>query len=244
MIMENIVDIYKLFDTNINEIINQIEKIDNIKFKKILIFSILDSMTQTFGLLNNIQKTQAKAFADFIEKMAPKYEFLNKIDIITLLYEKGVDEEKIGFDKINKIKNIEISEMLRLYEDIKIEESVRDINIRENHKYSMLLYKYRSKLVHEFNAPTHIFEKIETSDLPLYININNGIEVSILTTKNWKNREIELIFPYTFIKMLTLECLKNFIEYCKKNRLNPMEKLKYKSWYEKSSDYDKKRLPI
>ncbi len=77
-----------------------------------------------------------------------------------------------------------------------------------------MLYEARNSLVHQFQSSTEWEESTRKHgiDTPFY-------EV----TRNFEGTEryIELIFPNTFLKKLSEEGLENFIEYCRKEQLNP-----------------------
>lgn len=90
----------------------------------------------------------------------------------------------------------------------------------DKHKYSRLIYKWRSKLVHEFHSPSVVFKNMQNYEYPFYYSMSNKIH--------------QLVFPYEFLKNLFLTSISNYIAECNQNNIDPFyfNTKNYETWYE------------
>ena len=202
----------------INNKILEIEKMNDFKLKTICLYPLVEMFYQNEG---------SRKFDDFIEEFSSE-NMLKEIDPITLYYE--------NFDK-NNLK-IDFLQQCTEYDWIsiqKFEESKLIINQAKNnlktryfddHKYSRLIYKWRSKLIHENSSPNTIFISMQNREVPIYYPQLETACGNLIT--NYK-----LIFPYTFLKKLFLNIIDNYLNFCYENEINPIRHKKdYLSWYE------------
>lgn len=208
-------------------IIHDVEKLDNILIKKMILLSLIDSLAQQYC---NYQGNNQKVFTDFVIKFAKNknFDILSKIDPVTLFYENQQSFQNHGFnlDYIEECSEYTAESISDLTETKKIINAETEEYLKERHKYINLLYKYRSKLVHEFSSPSSTFDSLES---------NHEIYYLPMTSNDVDNLDeyLELILPYEFIKSLFLECFDNYLKYCELESIDPFKNIKeYRSWYE------------
>lgn len=220
---------------DLTDTLNAIDAIKELKLKYICIYAYMDCFAQAYnktfslGLNRNSQK-----FINFIEEFGiEQYAFLNAYDPVTLFYH--YESELTGKFSLNfvpkSIGEIPIENLLDNEASKKIIESCNDKPHKEKHKISNLIYKARSKFMHEFRFPggTWGFEPIEHKETPFYYSIID------FTCKNPNEEEnyVELIFPYKFLRNLADLSINNYFDFCIKKNIDPFNNpKKYRHWYE------------
>lgn len=198
---------------------NKLSIIDNIEdytFKFLCIFSLLENFAQEWAGYP-IDKP-SEVFEDFIHKYQKTYTFLKEIDPITLFYD--FENELINNFSLDYLSNgclytpnnlIATGESNRIREYLlSIDDSSKMLKRIEQHKYIKLLYKMRSKVSHEQCG--YMWAKVSSKwneKLPSFISVGSH------------NVRWELGFPYNFVKQLTEECIKNFLEDRKEGNIDP-----------------------
>ena len=202
--------------------LDELEKLDDIFMKEICLFSLIDMFAQNSKYGNN----DTEQFTTFIEKYGNEA-LLQKIDPDTLYCENKqyfinnqIDIAKLFNDATeyswHDIQNNGISAQI-------INLARKDANLRDKvdkHKYSRLIYKWRSKLVHEFNSPSVVFKSMQNYEYPFYYSMINKIH--------------QLVFPYEFLKNLFLTSIRNYLNECDQNNNDPFyfSNIHYETWYE------------
>lgn len=258
---EEEVKIKKQVELQIKYVKKQIEEIDKStitkKEKSILLLCFLDSYAQ----INCSQGSNKKKFEYFLIEFATEYNFWEEIGFINLSY-KFNEEVKNEFQKsIKRILGSTVLTIDKQKENMKIQKIIDNMKkekVRENgdqlkaseeiekYKYINLLYKYRSKLVHEYVMPSP-FNDMVNEQLPHYISGISDQRLSNKEISGWNNVDITklrkkrvevidyyfLVFPYDFIKELTQISIINYYEKCLKDKRYPFENhIDYLHWYE------------
>ena len=226
---ERILEVKQYYSENINDI----EKYNNIIHKCLLLLSILESLSQ-FNYFSR-EKDNKKKFCKFIKEFSNWKEH-DSISGILACYElkekRGPDyffNDKL-YPKLNSFSEYNIKEIIQLGKKENIFEILKNHKINlAKYTYSALLYKFRSKLVHEFRTPSGLEEILRKSDA------GNAFYKCIrdISSLNGNNCHIRLIFPYRFIKKLVRESIEKYLKKCEKENVDPFEKAeKYYHWYE------------
>ena len=217
-----------------NRSIEEIRRLDSVTMKKILILSMIDSLAQEYS---NYGKNNQGNFINFLNTFS-NYNYWNKIDVVTLYYsEKEIFEKNnIKMNFIRSSRMFKVSEIVELAKNKGIEKFIQDtIDIKtiDKHRYANLLFKYSSKLVHEFAPPTAQPKLNENDDEPVYLKM---VELKLNEETNTTYIDdygSELCFTYKFLENIFVETLDNYLKYCIKNEIDPFKNKKnYRTWYE------------
>lgn len=186
-----------------------IKDIDNMKFyhhKIICLSSLIDSFVQNY--FGYEEKKNQQHFCDFILKFKnnDEYTYLEKFDPVSLIYE--LEENNTVIEELRDAciysPNSQNLEDLRKSERFN---AINDKKLINKHTYISLIYKCRSKLVHESNYIGIIGTETENQyGTPIYFEFG----------EHWK-----LIFPYVFLKELFMSCINNYLLEQKKEGLDP-----------------------
>lgn len=219
---------------------NKAEQTKDQRIVRLVAFAIIDSMAQEF--YNYPASNASKTFEDFILEFS-NAQYLKEYDPVTLYYDakennlmlkNNLNYLQDGFQyyigQINELDGSKkiINEMKQIIEN----EKNKNYNINNSrskaekilyrHTYIQLIYKYRSKIMHEYHTPVISPKSIENEEKISYISCGIG-----------KNQVWELYIPYAFIKKLAEECMENFLKYCKNEKRDPFaNSRRYDSWYE------------
>lgn len=213
--------------------------ISNSVFQTVCMFAVIDCLAQEYA--NYPTKNAQNVFNDFVLQFQSRYDFLEMVEPVTLFYdyepnikkiikheelhrlypkefppELEVDIKDLGLffdsttiDEVMK-KNIseEILSIIERQEGSKIKE-----RYRERHKFISLLYKMRSKAVHELSSlGSEIkFDKDDCKKLPYYRFAGRMYEKDGFVVSD---NIYELVIPNEFIYDLALNCIDNYLEYC------------------------------
>lgn len=235
----NIESKVRVLKQNVVKHIKEIDSINNVLFKKLCLFALTDQFAQDA----NLAEQNSEIFSKFIEKFSGE-EYLSNIDPITLFYRcrselSGTEEfeeiqanichigdppvyydEKIVSNCSEKICNFILEKYSK---NNKKSGNVK--NIIEKHKYSLLMYKYRSKLSHELHSPSTEWAVEQTYSKPFYSSVASiGDEFTVRQ---------ELRFPYNFLKRISVKSIYSYLDSCISNQKRPFENCKeYLFWYE------------
>lgn len=200
-------DRYKEVQEYVNE---RIKDIDNMKFyehKVVCIFSLIDAFAQNHYSYD--EKHNQKHFCDFILAFCDKkkYSYLDKIDPVTLTYDKN--NKPFLFSELESgcIYTPESEEISALLKNMNINQI--DPKKVDRHIYINLLYKHRSKVTHEGQS---------LGLLPVDTENEYNVPIYFECGAYWK-----LIFPYKFLKELFLDCINNYLKDQKSKGLDPFE---------------------
>lgn len=211
---------------------------DNKVFKTISIFSLIDCLAQEYA--NYPSRDTAKVFCDFVLKFQDKYDYLDKVEPVTLFYDYEDNIEKIiRYPELIDIEpslckpELEISlSKLRLRDETPVKKVIdssfldellkiieRDKGDKIANRYSnqhtliRLLYKMRSKAVHELS---HIggetkWERADGFNEPFYrdltrLYVDEGYIV--------RDKVYELVIPSKFLYDLAQNVIDNYLKHC------------------------------
>lgn len=191
----------------VNRLIDDIEKMEFYENKIGCLYSIVDTFAQEYS--NYSEHKNKKAFCDFILSFADKgvYDYLDLIEPITLIYD--ISKKKMKFKELSdaniySVNSLGISELRK---SIVVQNS--EVSEKNNHTYISLLYKNRSRIIHESDSTGLIRVKSENEyNYPIYLDY----------TSYWR-----FIFPYKFLKELFLNCIENYLLNQEKLNLDPFE---------------------
>lgn len=211
-----------------NLILENLEEIYCMKsnvFKCICLFSLVDMFAQNeeYGDKNCVR------FSVFLRKYAD-CEMLDTIDPITLYYDNIDVFEKRDMNILGLGNACEYD-----WESIRENECVNALleyandsiksEMLNKHKYVSLLYKYRSKLVHEHREPSVMFDFMQSYTTPMYYQCReiDGVD------------RYRLCFPFEFIKNISVISINRYLDDCLDRKVDPFyfENKRYYSWYEK-----------
>ena len=227
--------------SHIKEELDEVDKLENKKYKVILLLSLLDSYSQinVFYTGKSSTNENAKRFKEFVTVFYPM-KFWEDIGFVNLSYEfpdnefnefQNVIRKMLG-SSINNLENFhdnqEVTKLL-LAMQMKLMEIKEDkknvVDIINKYKYKNLIYKYRCKLFHEYSFPG-VFDDMVESNLPCYIS-KIGDKTGVMKDA------YDLVFPYEFIKELTFNSIKNYLGRCLSEYKYPYYNYKEKfTWYE------------
>lgn len=219
---------------NIKTYTEAIDSIENILFRKICLFSVTEQFAQDAFREQN--SGNSIKFCDFIEKYSGERK-LSDLDPVTLFYNfrSDLSEWDEQDELITTICNPCNSPVF--YDEKYIEECVSKIKqslLSKNkctdkfykHKYSRLIYKYRSKLMHEFCSPSTEWLDEQEYDKLFYTT------KSIITSEDIRPM-CELRIPYNFLKRIFLASINAYLDECIEQGNRPFADSKqYLSWYE------------
>lgn len=209
---ERIEEIEKL----VQDKFNIIENIQDYTFKFLCTFSLLESFAQEWA--GYPVDKPSEVYEDFVWKYQKTYLFLKEIDPITLFYDfEDKLDGNFSLDYLSSGCLYTPSDLIATGESNKIikylyslDDSSKMLKRIEQHKYIKLLYKMRSKVSHEQCG--YMWAKVSSKwneKLPSFISVGSH------------NVRWELGFPYNFVKQLTEECIKGFLEERKEGNIDP-----------------------
>ncbi len=200
-----------------SELIDTVDKVEDNYFRIILYYSLIDSFAQEYS---NFNKNTSESFRKFISDFNTDYYFLNSIDPIYMYYDNFSVFEKNGFDINNYLSPYsfytisEINNMIPVNEmkNILLQNGMAGEKILR-YGYLSMLYKMRSKLVHELSNPAGFGKMDVKSNEPKCVFIT-----VIGIAEYWK-----WVIPASFIRELLIHTMNNYLEYCLKKDRDPFE---------------------
>lgn len=167
--------------------VDEIDKIEDIKYKTILMLCFLDSFSQ-INVFQRKTKSNCEKFTSFIKLFYPK-DYWDEFCMINPIYNCNFNN-KLKSDLKNKIKYILFdfpNNLEALSKNNRVEAIITQIkneystfpdqkegNNIEKYTYINLLYKFRGKLIHEFATPRKNLITLSGGELPRYQSISEG----------------------------------------------------------------------
>ena len=225
--------------------IDEAMSINNRVYKNICLFSLIDCFAQEYA--NYPTSGLSKAFCDFILKFQDYYDYLELPEPVTLFYdyepklrelasgpempepELSEPGTEVSIDDLGPLDGQKVSEIIRtnkaeeILTVIRREEGRKEAkNYRRNHSLIHLIYKMRSKAVHELSrmGNENKWEIEDGRDEPFYRDMVRlyEFEGNIVSEDFY-----ELVIPNRFIYNLTQNTLSNFFDFCLKEQRLPLE---------------------
>lgn len=219
-------------------LLNELEEaraLSNPGFQRICMFAIIDSLAQEHA--GYTVEGSKKIFCDFVNGFQDEYDYLKRVEPITLYYdyENKINEvienqelydfdptvflpmKEVNLDDIDDLNGKKVEEVIKTEkadEILELIEKQESIEVRRkyeiNHSFIALLYKMRSKVVHELSTLGSEGRWEDNSEpyyqMTLYPDLEGNIETFY---------EIyELIIPNKFIYNLAKSCIINYLDYC------------------------------
>lgn len=215
-------------------------RINNRVFKNICLFSLIDCFAQEYA--NYPTSGLSKAFCDFILTFQDYCDYLEMVEPVTLFYDyepeikklldnpESADQKsevceplsEVNLDDIEIFDGQKVSKIIRTEKAEKILEIIRREEgrkvvktYRRNHRLIHLIYKMRSKAVHELSrmGNENKWEIEDGRDEPFYRDMVRlyEFEGNIVSEDYY-----ELIIPNRFIYNLTQNTLSNYFDYCRR----------------------------
>lgn len=200
-------DRYEEIQNYVNELIDDIENMKFYEHKYLCLFSLIETFAQNYS--SYPPKGTRKCFSDFILKFSDKekYSYLDEVDPVTLNYDlenKAYKPDELSDGNIYIPSSSSIVQMRNKLNFNNIPSSIKN-----NHKYINLIYNVRSKTSHEGQSAGIIKWSNENEmDTPIYMDF----------TSYWR-----LLFPYTFLRNLFLNCINNYLDYQKEKGADPFD---------------------
>lgn len=221
--------------------------IQNRVFRNICMFSLIDCLAQEYKNYPSYNSTEA--FCDFVLEFQDFCNYLDAIEPVTLFYDYEPHINTIvRYPELQEIEpslcgpELEITiDKLRIDDETKVEEIIGNsfsselLNIikrdkgektadqyRKRHTMIRLLYKMRSKAVHELShiGGENKWEMQDGIDKPFYRDLSRLYkhEDNIVN-----DNIIELVIPSKFIYELSKNVIDNYLKDCSKNKRLPFE---------------------
>lgn len=220
--------------------------IRNRVFKNICLFSLIDCFAQEYA--NYPTSGLSKAFCDFIITFQDYCDYLEMVEPVTLFYDyepeiKMVVKEpemagqgsehsdpvaEVSIDDLDLFDGQKVSRIIRTEKAEEILELIRRDEgrkvvktYRRNHRLIHLIYKMRSKAVHELSrmGNENKWEIEDGRDEPFYRDMVRlyKYEGNIVSEDYY-----ELIIPNQFLYNLARNTLSNYFDYCMREQRLPL----------------------
>lgn len=221
--------------------IESIRRIDEKYFQLLCLFSLIDSLAQEYS--NYSRGQEQRKFTNFVLEFQKKWDFLECTDPITLYYD--VQEHLNDAANLNYLTEGNVYSPAYMIKSGMTEKIVTCLeakglqnidDYKRKHRYVDLLYKMRSKLSHELSTSGSVSPMGlgETEPLPYYVSVSRvySIDGNLIEDDIW-----ELVVPVEFIERLLLDCLGNYLDYCKEKQRDPFSNNKFErkfrlAWYD------------
>ena len=230
-----------------------IDTIEDITMQAICLFAMLDCLAQEQANYPSDSKT---AFCQFVLKHQKQCDYMESVEPISLYYHVEDLIEKVEpFPGFSPEKVVSIEDLGYLY-GVKMEsllakgKSGEILNYLEKkhgavyaekkakeHQLISLLYRMRSKAVHEMSGLGEIWhdKNCYLPDVPYYRDVGR----SYVLDGNWVyDNVIELVIPNAFLRKILVDCIDGYLADCELSRHFPFSnnnlKRKHRlSWYDK-----------
>ena len=229
--------------------LSAIDQITNPTMQLICMLSLLDSLAQERA---NYPWDSKKAFCDFLLVHQKQCDYLECVEPVTLYYhvedliEKSVlipgfppeKEISLGFLDFHLVKETITSGKAQEILDYIAQKRSPEFaeKKRQEHQFISLIYRMRSKAVHEMSGLGEIkhFREFRVPQEPYYRDVGRGYVLN----GDWVSDDIcELVIPNAFIRNILQDCVGGYLNECKEikrfpfenNRINRKHRL---SWYD------------
>ena len=234
--------------------LSDIDGAESITFQLICMFAMIDCLAQEQANYPTDSKT---AFCQFVLKHQKQCGYMDAVEPVTLYYrveefiddivkfagfppEKEVSLEDLGYLYGEKVKDIITSgkaeEILIYIEGKKGKEY--SAKLAKDHQFISLLYRMRSKAVHEMSGLGEIWnleKKDRIPEEPYYRDVGRGY----VQEDEWVSDDvIELVIPNKFVRNILADCIEGYLADCKNLKRFPFSNnhmtRKHKlSWYDR-----------
>ena len=187
--------------------------------RAILLCSIIDTISKVVYSKNISNHNK---FVFFLDDFSG-WKYRDKISLIQLHYylsgKNDLKYEPLKSDIANKYDALNTGEVINadfdnfLYE---LNYSKAIENEIKMFSYAELMYKFRNKVVHEFNRPGHGMEGLSSDDDVFYHSMTHYNDDMKIEEETW-----ELVFSVRFIAKIVEQSINNVKEYCLLNSINP-----------------------
>lgn len=234
-----------------------IDTIQDITFQLICMFAMIDCLAQEQTNYPQESWGAKNAFCQFVLKHQKQCDYLEAVEPITLYYrvedlideveplpgfppEKEISLDDLGYlygDKVKDILPKGKSEEILAYIEGKNGKAFADKMARD-HQLISLLYRMRSKAVHEMSGlgeVWHIEEKDPKPAVPYYRDVGRGY----VQGEEWvSDNVVELVIPNLFVRNILTDCVDGYLSDCRDMKRLPFSNnhmtRKHKlSWYDK-----------
>lgn len=230
-----------------------IDAIDDITMQAICLFAMLDCLAQEQA---NYPADSKTAFCQFVLKHQKQCDYMESVEPVTLFYhvedliekavmipgfppEKVVSLEGLGYlygEKAETVLSGGKSKEILDYIEKTQGTAFAEKKARE-HQLISLLYRMRSKAVHEMSGLGEISHDKghNLPDVPYYRDVGRAYVLD----GNWVYDDVvELVIPNSFLRRILVDCIDGYLADCKSNMRFPFSNnnmtRKYRlSWYDK-----------
>ena len=234
--------------------LSDIDKIENTTFQLICAFALIDCLAQEQA---NYHVASKEAFYQFVLKHQKQCDYMECVEPVTLYYrveefveesvlipgfppEKEISLESLGYLYSVPVKNVVFSgKSEEILEYIKAKKGADFAEKKANdHKLISLLYRMRSKAVHEMSGlgESWSFERKSNSHTePYYRDVGRGY----VEDDYWVHDDVvELVIPNIFVRNILADCIDGYLSDCARNKRFPfsnnhMTRKSNLSWYDK-----------
>ena len=230
-----------------------IDGIETTTLQAIGMFAMIDCLAQEQA---NYPANSKVAFCQFVLKHQKQCDYLESIEPVTLYYHvEDLIEEKEIFPGEPPEKEVSLDDLGYLYsvkaEAVlakgKAEEILAYIEKHQGaafaekkakeHQFIALLYRMRSKAVHEMSGLGETWKDKRGSypDVPFYRDVDRGY---VLNGEWVSDDVIELVIPNAFIRKILVDCIDGYLAECEAEMRFPfsnnhMTRKHLLSWYDK-----------
>lgn len=232
--------------------LSSIDQITNPTMQLICMFSLMDSLAQERA---NYPWDSKKAFCDFVLTHQKQCDYLECVEPVTLYYRvEDLIEKSVlipGFPPekeitLSSLGYLHVQPVRRIIASAKAQEILDYIAKRkgpkfaqkkkEEHEFISLIYRMRSKAVHEMSGlgENTSFIKHLMPQEPYYHDVGRGY---VLDGDIVFDDICELVIPNAFIRNILQDCVDGYLDECEKKSRFPFENnsitRKYRlSWYD------------
>jgi hypothetical protein len=237
----------------LNNELTIIDGVTDVTLQLICLFAMIDCLAQEQA---SYPRNSKKAFCDFVLAHQKQCDYLEEVEPITLYYhveddidyvvkisgfppEKEVTIDDLGYLYGDKVKTVlkkgKAQEILQYIEQKKGADAAT--KLAQEHQMISLLYRMRSKAVHEMSGLGEVWHnegKHMMPTEPYYRDVGRGyVQGEELISDN----AIELVIPNVFIRNILADCIEGYLEDCKIAKRFPfshnhMTRKSKLSWYD------------
>ena len=222
--------------TYLNNLLSTIDRIEDTTLQIIGMFSMIDMLAQEQA---NYPRESKYAFYEFVLKHQKQCDYLEEIEPITLYYrvedliddvefipgmppEKEVSIDSLGYLHAKTVKSILPQGMAKEILDYAERKKGYTFAARmaTEHQLVSLLYRMRSKAVHEMSGlgeSLQLREEFKPAE-PYYRDVGRGyVEDGYLV----RDEVIELVIPNIFLRNILVDCIEGYLADCLESKRFP-----------------------
>ena len=240
----------------LNRKLVNIDSIEDPTFQLICMFSLLDCLAQEWAKYPLGAGSSKQAFCKFVLTHQKQCDYLESVDPVTLYYrvEHLIDEtiwlpgfppeKEISLDSLGYLDGMPAKDILSgKYANVILEYIERKkgsdfaVQKADDHRLIALLYRMRSKAVHEMSGlgESLSFDKASQPKEPYYRDVGRGY----VQGEYWVSDEvIELVIPNIFVRNILADCINGYLDDCSTDHRFPfsnnhMLRMSRLTWYDK-----------